>query len=86
MNWQQSLSGGELQKVMLARALVQKPNWLFLDEAMSALDPESYHALKSTMADQLSETRVVEVSHREGNDSGTDEILLCPHTQSLKFS
>jgi putative ATP-binding cassette transporter len=85
-NWQQSVSGGELQKIMLARSLVQKPQWLFLDEAMSALDPESYRSIRAVMAEQLPETHVVEVSHREGGAEEQNQITLCTQTQSFKYS
>jgi putative ATP-binding cassette transporter len=37
-HWQLQLSPGEQQRIAFARALVQKPEWLFLDEATSAVD------------------------------------------------
>jgi putative ATP-binding cassette transporter len=37
-NWAMALSPGEQQRLAFARALLFRPNWLFLDEASSALD------------------------------------------------
>jgi vitamin B12/bleomycin/antimicrobial peptide transport system ATP-binding/permease protein len=43
--WGQTLSGGEQQRLAVARVLLKKPRWLFLDEATSALDAATEQAL-----------------------------------------
>lgn len=45
------LSGGELQKAMLARALVQQPEYLLLDEPTSSLDPNNQHEMLHVIRD-----------------------------------
>ncbi len=40
-NWSMTLSVGEQQRLAIARALLNKPDWLFMDEATSALDDEN---------------------------------------------
>jgi iron complex transport system ATP-binding protein len=54
------LSGGELQKVMLARAFVQQPKLLLLDEATSSLDPKNQHEML-TLVRKLAQERNISV-------------------------
>jgi len=46
-NWTQKLSGGEQQRLAIARVLLKKPAWVLADEATSALDPEAERTLPS---------------------------------------
>ena len=52
------LSGGELQKTMLARALVQQPKYLLLDEPTSSLDPNSQHEMLHVIRDIAQEKNI----------------------------
>ena len=62
--WADKLSGGEQQRVSIARALLQKPQWLFLDEATGALDEESEAALYRLLIERLPGTAIVSIGHR----------------------
>jgi len=63
-HWALSLSPGEQQRIAFARALVQKPAWLFLDEATSALDEETEARLYALLRERLPGTTIVSVGHR----------------------
>ena len=58
------LSPGEQQRIAFARALIQKPDWLFLDEATSAVDEASEVRLYRLLRERLPDTAVFSVGHR----------------------
>lgn len=63
-NWSQILSGGEQQRLAVARALLTKPDWLFLDEATAALDEPLEEAVYAAIREALPGTTIVSIGHR----------------------
>jgi putative ATP-binding cassette transporter len=63
-NWPQSLSGGELQRIAIARALLAKPSWIFMDEATAGLDPDSETEIYQLLKAHLPEATVISIAHR----------------------
>jgi vitamin B12/bleomycin/antimicrobial peptide transport system ATP-binding/permease protein len=63
-SWAQSLSLGEQQRLAVARALLEKPDWLFLDEATAALDEPTEAEIYRVIKERLPNTTVVSIGHR----------------------
>jgi len=63
-NWAQILSGGEQQRLAFARALLNRPDWLFLDEATASLPEDAQAALYRLLKERLPATTVVSIGHR----------------------
>ena len=63
-HWALQLSPGEQQRIAFARALVQKPDWLFLDEATAAVDEVTEARLYRLLRDRLPGTTLFSVGHR----------------------
>jgi putative ATP-binding cassette transporter len=62
--WSQRLSSGEQQRLALARALLMRPDWLFLDESTSAVDEKLEAELYEVLARRLSGTTIMSIGHR----------------------
>ncbi|HTQ48229.1 MAG TPA: ATP-binding cassette domain-containing protein, partial [Polyangiaceae bacterium] len=76
--WSHVLSLGEQQRVAFARALLQRPAWLFMDEATAALDEPSEAELYRVLLARLPRTAIVSVGHRSS--------LLGFHERRLELS
>ena len=69
------LSGGEIQRLGLARALYRNPGILFLDEATSALDAETESEINEVLDDLRGQMTVVLIAHRLSTVKNADKII-----------
>ena len=74
-----NLSGGQKQRLSIARALLSKPNILILDEAASALDPESESIFIRNLSRIAVGRTVVMISHRLSTLVNAQSILVMQH-------
>lgn len=72
---QQALSGGQIQRLGLARALYKNPKLLVLDEATSSLDAETEKII-SDLVFSLEETTVLIIAHRLSTVTRADNVLV----------
>ena len=88
-----NLSGGQCQRLAIARALIHDPRILILDEATSALDPESEAAVNENLLRIAHGRTMVIVSHRLSSLTNCDQILVMeegrvddvgPHSELLE--
>jgi ATP-binding cassette subfamily B protein len=69
-----NLSGGQQQKIGIARALYKNPEILILDEATSALDEDSENEILNTIKDLKKKLTIIIVSHKKSVFDGCDKI------------
>ena len=70
------LSGGEAQKLAIARAFYKRADLIILDEPSSALDPDAEYALNRAISDYAKDKAIVFISHRLSTTRGTDRIYM----------
>lgn len=72
-----SLSGGQIQRVLIARAIVKKPRLLLLDEPTSSLDPDMQNSFYELLLQLKKDMSVVVVSHDIGVISSYVDKMAC---------
>lgn len=70
------LSGGEKQRILIARAVYKNPEYLFLDEATSSLDAENEKMIVENLSEFFENKTVVVVAHRLSTVKNADQIAV----------
>jgi ATP-binding cassette subfamily C protein len=73
------LSGGQRQRIAIARALVRRPKLLILDEATTALDPQTEAAVCETLEQLRGKVTIIAISHQPALVSAADEVYRVEH-------
>lgn len=77
-----TFSGGQRQRLMIARAIAHKPRLLFMDEATSALDNRTQNIVSESL-DRLQATRIV-IAHRLSTIKNADKIYVLDKGQIVE--
>jgi thiol reductant ABC exporter CydD subunit len=80
----QPLSGGQVQRLGLARALLQHAPLLILDEPTSALDPNTETFIHSTLERRLRQTTLLTIAHRLSTIQQSDRIIYLDSGQIVE--
>jgi len=81
-----NFSGGQRQRLAIARALLLRPRLLLFDEATSALDPESEAIIQNNLDEIASGRTMIIVSHRLSSLVGADAILVMDKGAVVDFA
>jgi putative ATP-binding cassette transporter len=86
-NWSMELSVGEQQRLAIARALLLKPDWLYLDEATAALDAANEQRMYRLITERLPNATVLSIAHRpEVAKYHRRRLSIDPDTRSATFA
>lgn len=76
------LSGGELQRLMLARVIAARPDWVFLDEATSALDADSEREMFALLRNALPNSALIIIAHNRPRVDGLVREIDLAHPET----
>jgi len=80
------VSGGQVQRLALARAILRRPDLLILDEATSALDTSSERLIQQVIDVVAKETAVIVTAHRLSTIVNADQFVVLQNVPVLKQS
>ena len=78
------LSGGEIQRIAIARAILKDAKIIILDEASAASDPENEHEIQLAFSNLIKEKTVIIIAHRLSSIKNVDEILVVDKGQIVE--
>ncbi len=79
-----SLSGGEAQRILLARAIYKDPKFIFLDEATSALDANNERQIMDNLKAFYQGKTVVIIAHRLSTVRDADQIIVLKQGEAVE--
>ena len=71
-----NLSGGEKQRISIARALLKSSDFVILDEATSSIDPENEEKLLAALKELLKNKTAIIIAHKLGTIKSSDQIIV----------
>ena len=70
------LSGGEKQRIAIARAILKDAKIIIMDEASAAVDPDNEYELQQAFSNLIKDKTVIMIAHRLPSIRNVDEILV----------
>lgn len=80
-----TLSGGQMQRALIARSLVSKPDLLLLDESTSSIDAETEHAIYQLLLELKGKITIIMVTHDLSHLVDKADQFLCIQKQMIRY-
>lgn len=79
------MSGGQMQRLLIARAIYKQPEFIFFDEATSALDAENENVIQHQLRKFLRNRTSIVIAHRLSTIKNADQIVVLYHGHIMEI-